>query len=195
VGWAENVAAATDREGVAADAARIEREAEDLAELGERARHIDATLEASGPRETVALAAVLDPVVADVRDAWPSASVDLDVDDLAVVVEDRERLALAVRNLVENAVEHGADGDGRVSVTARRADDEVVLVVADDGPGLPPVERETLRRGSESPLTHSAGLGLWLARWLLEAVGGSVTVASGDGGTTVTVRLPAATSE
>jgi Signal transduction histidine kinase len=55
------------------------------------------------------------------------------------------------------------------------------LSVADDGPGIPDDERMVLNRATETSLEHGSGLGLWLAKWLVDASGGGLTFAVDDG--------------
>jgi signal transduction histidine kinase len=57
------------------------------------------------------------------------------------------------------------------------------------------MERETLRRGTETPLRHSQGLGLWLSRWILDGSGGTIAFEECEDGTTVVVTLPVAPGE
>jgi len=97
----------------------------------------------------------------------------------------------AVLELVENAIQH-TDEDAAVCVEVRLTDeDDVAFVVSDTGPGLPPMERRVLEGGSETPLEHSQGLGLWLTHWLVQIAGGSVDFGDNDPrGTVISVRVP-----
>ena len=66
-----------------------------------------------------------------------------------------------------------------------------VIVVADEGPGLPPDERITLQGNSETPLQHGSGLGTWLVRFVVEQFGGRVSVETHEvGGSVVKLHLP-----
>ena len=66
-----------------------------------------------------------------------------------------------------------------------------VIAVADEGPGLPPDERITLRGNSETPLQHGSGLGTWLVRFVVEQFGGRVSVEDYEsGGSVVELHLP-----
>ena len=66
-----------------------------------------------------------------------------------------------------------------------------VIVVADEGPGLPPDERITLQGNSETPLQHGSGLGTWLVRFVVEQFGGRVSVETHEvRGSVVKLHLP-----
>ena len=102
--------------------------------------------------------------------------------DQATVQADRERLALAVDALLENAVRHTGDGDViRLSVMAGRAGAPVRMVVADGGQGIP---AELLGhifdrfRSGDSGHPRGTGLGLALVRAVARAHGADVLVRS-----------------
>ena len=93
-------------------------------------------------------------------------------------------LALLTAELVHNAIEHGVGprGSGTVTVSLRRLDDEIAIVVRDDGCGLPP--------GFDPEAT--ANLGLAIVKMVVEDdLKGTLTFSSRRG-TTVTVRVPVA---
>jgi signal transduction histidine kinase len=109
---------------------------------------------------------------------------------------DRRRMALAVGNLVENAVRYGKDG-GTVTLRAGRHGHETVLEVRDDGPGIPKEHLSRLfdrfYRTDRGRAAHAGGtgLGLSIVKHLVEAHGGTVEVESVLGeGTAFTIRLP-----
>jgi PAS domain S-box-containing protein len=116
----------------------------------------------------------------------------------AWVEADAARLEQIVMNLLSNAVKFTASG-GAIRVTVHRADDEAVLQVADDGVGIAseflPSVFDLFAQGSRSLDRPGGGLGvgLTLARRLVELHGGRIdAVSSGPGrGSTLTVRLPA----
>jgi two-component sensor histidine kinase len=91
-------------------------------------------------------------------------------------------LALAVAELVHNAIEHGIAGrdSGTVDVTMRRVPGELVLTVRDDGAGLP----------AEFDLEGSSNLGLEIVRTVVEKDLRGTLGFSVARGTTVTVRVP-----
>ncbi|MGO4784526.1 sensor histidine kinase [Cryobacterium sp. W22_MBD10_FK3] len=108
---------------------------------------------------------------------------------------DQNLLGQVVRNLVDNAAQHAS---GRVSLSLGVVDGQALLVVEDDGHGVPPGERERVFerfvRLDESRARASGGTGLGLAivRESVHAHGGSVRVSdSALGGARFEVRLPA----
>ncbi|GAA3593721.1 HAMP domain-containing sensor histidine kinase [Klugiella xanthotipulae] len=117
-----------------------------------------------------------------------------------VVMGDQHRLHQVVTNLVANARTHTPTGT-RVNVTlavvgADAAHPVAEIVVADDGPGIPPERLDQLFerfvRGDESRAraTGSTGLGLAIVRAIVQAHVGEVTVASTPGDTRFVVHLP-----
>lgn len=109
-----------------------------------------------------------------------------------------DALRLVVANLLQNAVKFSPPG-GRIGVRAFSDEGQAVLTVSDTGPGIPsedlPRVFERFYRASASrpPDTPGVGLGLAIARAIVEACGGSIAVDSRPGaGATFTVRLPRA---
>ncbi len=102
-----------------------------------------------------------------------------------------EIVGQALAELVENALEHGGD-PAAVEVTVSQHDDNrVVWTVADEGPGIPEMERRVLDTGVETPLVHSQGVGLWTAHWLVEIAGGSILVEDNEPrGTRISLDVP-----
>lgn len=162
-----------------------------------------ARLDADQPlrSEPVDLAAVVDDVVADLDVLAPDRPVEWRRPDAPVVVRgDRERLVQVVQNLVGNVLRHTpAAARLRLTVTAG---DPVVLVVHDDGPGVPPeladrvferfVRQTRPADGAAGGLREGSGLGLAIVAGIVRAHGGDVRLVSRPGeGTTVTVELPA----
>jgi signal transduction histidine kinase len=115
------------------------------------------------------------------------------------VVGDEERLRQLVGNLVENALRHGSGQPGAVRIRVSRRPPNVLLEVADDGPGIPPdaLDRVFDRfyrvdRG-RSRAHGGAGLGLSIVRHVADAHGGRVwaTNRTDGSGARFSVELPA----
>ncbi|GHI68277.1 histidine kinase [Streptomyces nojiriensis] len=103
-------------------------------------------------------------------------------------------LVTVLGNLIDNAVDAlTAVPGGRIAVTLRPESDELLLRVADNGPGLP--EGVDVFRRGWSGKGEGRGLGLALVRQVAERCGGAVTAAQGPGGgAEFTVRLPVASA-
>lgn len=117
---------------------------------------------------------------------------------LPQLMVDRDRLGELLANLLENALRHTAAGD-RVVVSAARRGDQVELAVADTGEGIAPEHLERVFErfyrvdGARSRATGGSGIGLAIARALVEAHSGSIHAESGGPGRGATffVTLPA----
>jgi PAS domain S-box-containing protein len=180
-------------EELVAAAAGIEAAAEELLSLGEGAREFHTALDPSATEfvEPGDVAEHARHVVEEARLSYDEATVEADLPAHAWARAHQE-FELALSELVDNAATHGGPGvTVRVRVTA--TDDEVVVRVADDGPGIPDLERTAISAGLESPLQHATGLGLWLVQWTVTNSGGSMSIADREGGgAVVELRLPAA---
>ncbi len=153
----------------------------------------------------VDLAAVdLEPIVREVAarhvDRSGAHTLDLSVSPtLRDAWADAVRAAQVIDNLVSNAVKYSPRG-GPVRVTLSSDDDAVELIVSDDGLGIPERERERLfgkfARLHPGESIGGTGLGLYLVRQLVEAMGGSIDVESQEGvGSTFRVSLPVAAAD
>jgi len=122
----------------------------------------------------------------------------LETERLPALVADESQLQRVVANLLGNAIKYTAAG-GRVTVSAARQDGRVAVVFRDTGHGIPADEMphlfEKYRRVRQAKRTEGTGLGLFIAKTIVEAHGGDIRVESTPGvGSTFTVLLPAAMS-
>ena len=111
---------------------------------------------------------------------------------------DPDLLLLTIHNLLDNAIKFTASGD-TIEVRASENGNEVVIEVADTGPGIPEEEVELvweeLYRSKQARGVPGSGLGLPLVRAIIEKHGGMVGLRSIPGqGTVFSVRLPACNS-
>ncbi|MGH6876130.1 MAG: stimulus-sensing domain-containing protein [Rhizomicrobium sp.] len=163
---------------VASDIARIDRLITDISD----ASRLDAELS----REQVQ---PVDPahllkVVADVYQLVPlprgvKLALSVALPSHAFVLAQDERLGQILRNLIDNAVSFSPDS-GTVSIAAEQSARRVRISVADEGPGIPPENLETIfnRFYTERPCDHgfgrNSGLGLSIARQIAEGFGGRI---------------------
>lgn len=176
-------------DGTSEKAERIVRLTEKLTATSETARRIEDVIDADGP-ERFDIRGEVERVVDEVRRDHPEATVEWDVPDGLSVLANPEFPA-ALAEVIENAVVHN-DGSPEVEIAGERSGRWVDLTVADDGPGVPEYELETLAQGEETALIHGSGAGLWLIQTAVEDSNGDVRFDSGPDGTTVRLRLPAA---
>lgn len=146
------------------------------------------------PRPT-SLREIVEQVVDEFETIAPSRIVRVGHADDESGVWDADRIAQVISNLVGNALQHGTPSKP-ITVESRIEGEHAVLDVCNEGPSIPDEELahlfEPFKRGSQAGAAHgSMGLGLYIAREVVTAHGGSITVASHPGrGTCFTVRLP-----
>ena len=144
----------------------------------------------------------LDELVAETVDAMrPQADargIDVTTDlpvQLALAHANPEKLQRVLFNLIQNAIRH-SPADGSVVVRAEAKATSVEVEVEDAGAGIPAKERQTVfepfYRGDAARSTSGAGLGLAVARAIVEAHGGRIWLPSTTRGTRVRFSLPVA---
>ena len=106
---------------------------------------------------------------------------------------DKERLDQVITNLVSNAIKYGNRQPVDVELDERRG--MAALVVRDHGIGIPPDSQaglfERFERGTNTRTFKGIGLGLWIAKKMVDAHGGTISVESAPGsGSTFTVTIP-----
>ena len=146
--------------------------------------------------EVVPLASVLTEVCRRARLMAPQHTIVCEPPPDLVVQGNRDALIQVLLILVDNAHVHTAPG-AAITLSASLAADHATISVRDTGPGILPDALphifERFYRGEVSRTGSGAGLGLSIARELVEAQGGAITVASEPGhGSTFSVTLPVA---
>ena len=154
--------------------------------------------------EDVEIGSLLELAVRAQEPEADEAGVELRLDAArrAVIVRcDRDKVMVAMRNLLENALKYSPPG-AVVDVGLHDDEDAVKIWVADRGPGIPDAEKPRVfeqfyrvqRAGAE--VVRGTGLGLYIVRMLSEAQGGSIAVEDRAGGGSIfTLSLPRAVQE
>jgi PAS domain S-box-containing protein len=115
------------------------------------------------------------------RESFPEAEFAItgEIPDRSVMAN--KMLGSVFRNLLNNAVQHNNTGEPFVEIGCEMRDEDVVVQIADNGPGIPDEQKETIfgkgEKGLESPGT---GVGLYLVQTLISQYGGRVWVEDND---------------
>jgi PAS domain S-box-containing protein len=156
---------------------------ERMAELGRQRR-----------ADTVAPRLLLDELVAQARLSGRPVEVTVAPDLPAMLRADPAGLRLALKVVLENALRY-TPADTGLAITGRRDNGGVVLALRDGGPGVPPADAARIfdkgYRGANAANVAGSGLGLYMARSLVEAHGGTLDhVAASEPGAQFRVWLP-----
>jgi two-component system, OmpR family, osmolarity sensor histidine kinase EnvZ len=137
----------------------------------------------------------LDGLLYDVADKASNGQAEVDVAMEGPITLPLRPVAFrrCLTNLVENAVRHAR----RIGIRAAAKGSQVWIAIDDDGPGIPPAEREAVFKAfyrldpSRNPSTGGVGLGLTIARDIVLAHGGDIELQDAPtGGLRVLIRLP-----
>jgi two-component system sensor histidine kinase KdpD len=145
--------------------------------------------------EPVLIQRLIPRVVESEASRWPKASWKTDLPaNLPPVAAEETYIEQVLRNLLSNAAKYG--GDGSVTVTAHNAGSMVAVKVIDAGPGFPADEAGRLfdlfyRSPTVIRRAAGAGIGLFVSRQLVDAMGGSMSARNRpEGGAEFTFELP-----
>ncbi|RLM87952.1 PAS domain-containing sensor histidine kinase [Halobellus sp. Atlit-38R] len=105
-------------------------------------------------------------------------------------VEIDSRVLPGIREFVENGVKHSDASSPQVEIAASVDETTSTISVVDNGSGIPEQEQRVIEAGTEEPLEHGSGLGLWFAYWLVSYVGGDIDIRTSDIGTIVAMTIP-----
>jgi two-component system sensor histidine kinase SenX3 len=179
----------------------ILRNAEELTSMIENVLAFSASAHSSKEqrREEIAVGELLQHAVAATIQEIEQAGCRIDVTvapELPAVAGDRVAVELVFRNLIGNAVRHGAGGKW-IGVSAAPFGDGVEVRVCDHGPGIPEAEQQRVfepfyrSEQTRARQVSGTGLGLSLAKSTIERYKGTIEVHnSPEGGAQFTVRLP-----
>jgi signal transduction histidine kinase len=167
---------------------------DDIVELSAEAREIERlTRNSSTDQSVVNLPQLVDAVVETVARDRSDVSVAVDVPAVELSVN-RELLRFALRNLVDNAVEHNDSPSPRVEVRGTERTSGVWITVVDNGPGIPDAEWQVIEAGREEVHDHLTSLGLWGTKWAVQQMGGELSRRDSESGAAVVIDLPTKSS-
>lgn len=125
---------------------------------------------------------------------YPDADITGTIDGEGDIrVRNVELFKKAMNEAVTNAIEHTDQSPPEVTITVQQEPDadQLRIRVADNGPGIPDIERQAIESGEETPLGHSLGIDLWLMEWITTTLGGELTISDNEPrGSVVTFQLP-----
>ena len=177
---------------------RVRSVARDLSETGTKAREIERIMSRRhNDPQPIDLPSLVTRQLDTLRHEYPAAEIEAELPD-ELEIRSTGILESVLQNVLENAVVHNDSQQPHVWVRIEADDGQVEISVADDGPGIPRQEREVLVKGTETPLEHGSGLGLWLVNWGVTMLGGEIEfrdrVAFGRdedvSGSVVTITIP-----
>jgi signal transduction histidine kinase len=196
-GWTEQLAAHTDDAGDQIRQ-RIIDSSQHVVGLTKAVREFVETLQTAGDSdvEPVQLESVVTDELTKGRATFADAEFAVTGEIPQVDVRANDLLASVFRNLLNNAVQHNDSDTPRVEIAVSERDETVIITVADNGPGIPPEQREAVLGRTDEGLDHpAAGLGLYLVDTLVSQYGGTLQISDADlGGASIEIELPKASS-
>ncbi|WP_336325653.1 PAS domain-containing sensor histidine kinase [Halovenus sp. HT40] len=171
---------------------KIESAAEELMELSEKARtaQTEVGFNPSDHNQTD-ITELIEHLAVQIRREYPDAKIKLDL-PTELIVNAPTSYRIAINELVENAIEHNPNSQPTVWIRVEQTDAAVRTIVEDECPPIPESDRQAINEGKETPLMHSLGIGLWLANWVADTVGGELELnrRADDGGNCAVIVLP-----
>ncbi|EMA32649.1 ATP-binding protein [Haloarcula japonica] len=161
---------------------------DDIIDTTEKARQIEFAFDADRrAQEPIDLVPCVREQAKTIRQSYPEVTVELDLPAESRVYADW-MLDTVLQNVIENAVIH-CEETPTLFITVEEQDRTVFVHVSDNCPSIPQHEQDVLDSGTETQLSHSKGIGLWLTTWIVESYGGAVHLTATDDGNTVTLEF------
>lgn len=173
-------------------AGRIQKMANQLQASAEKVRDIERAVVHHQPARPIDLAELLGTVLSEMRDAYPESQIEVELPEGNLTIGSiRDVLSMVLEEAIENAIIHTEKQEPVVEVELTSTDDELyaaTLSITDNGPGIPDHELKPVERGSEDPLEHGSGVGLWAIKWGVDRLHGEVEFDRNDSNGSI-VRL------
>jgi len=193
LGWTEQLADHTDETGDGIRQ-RVLDSSQHVVDLTKAVREFVDTLQIAGDPnlEAVALEDAVTDELTKRRATFEDAEFVVDGEIPQVHVCANDLLASVFRNVLNNAVQHNDSDTPRVEITVGERAETVAITIADNGPGIPPNQRDAVLGRSDQGLDHpAAGLGLYLVDILVMQYGGTLQISDATlGGASIEIELP-----
>lgn len=161
-----------------------------LQRITEQVREFDRIRNADRKAECIEIESFLSDIASESVSNADTTTVWTDVEDGLILKSNKQLVGLIIRQLCENAVEHGGT-TVRVSAVSWDKKDGIEVRVADDGMGIPQAEYEPILNGTSTSLEHASGIGLLIIKWGIDKLDGELEFESEEGeSTAVVVRFP-----
>ncbi|MDZ7849904.1 MAG: HAMP domain-containing sensor histidine kinase [Halodesulfurarchaeum sp.] len=162
----------------------IEESTTDLLAMSEKLQILNDVEVGENPERAVDIVSVIEMEVNRCQDSYPEATIETDLPEQRSVEADWS-IQYAIREALQNAMDHHntPEAERHVEITCAETVSEVRIEIADDGPGIPADEIAPIESGTESPLAHGSGVGLWIIAWLCQSFDGSIDFDGSDGTT------------
>jgi signal transduction histidine kinase len=161
-----------------------------IARLSADAREIERLTRSPSPDQSVVnLPQLVDTVVETVTRDRPDVSMVVDVPAIELSVNSA-LLRFALRNLVDNAIDHNDSPSPLVEVRGTERESGARITVIDNGPGIPDAEWQVIEAGREEVHDHLTSLGLWGTKWAVQKMGGELSRLERESGAAVVIDLP-----
>lgn len=173
---------------LSSSAEEIRTKIDRLLNLSSKVRRIQEVVERDhAPR--VAVADLLNRQKERYDDSVTAGTLNIQPPQLDAEVD--QAFEIALREAIDNAITHCDDPTIQISAEVNHEEQQVNIEVVDDGPGIPDHELDAIRSGTETPMVHGSGIGLWTIHWVIDIIGGELTVTTpDDGGSRVNMAAP-----
>ncbi|SDY39906.1 ATP-binding protein [Halopenitus persicus] len=189
-GRADQLQRAVEDEDIERQAEIIKETAIEIGELSDSVADLERLVEKdASERHRTNAVKIIRTVAAKVEDEYPEVTIELSIKEETYISVD-EGFRLALEHAIANAIEHNDADDPHITISQDIAGHDVVIRIADNGPGIPEMEIDALENGA-TPLQHGSGLGLSIIQWCTRSLGGNIDIATHeDTGSTVSIQLP-----
>jgi PAS domain S-box-containing protein len=159
---------------------------DELAGIGRRARDVDRILSKDDALTEIEITQAIHETVKNMKPESSDLTVTTDFPKEVYLRTDEETVIMAVESALENAFEYAASA---VTVGIEDRPNSCVIMISDDGPGIPSEELVPIEAQTETRLQHGRGLGLWQLQWCVDNLNGQLSIETNEG-TIVRITVP-----